>query len=335
MIGWLRLVLAYLVVASHFGGQFDPGAVGTFAVQGFFVASGFLMTAVLNGPYAGRPGAFWANRFFKLFPAYWLVCIATAALILCAPIAAEQFRHFWVLDADPLSIFANLTMVPFAFDIDGKYFHWFLITQAWSVAAEILNYAVVFFVTSRSYKAALFVLAVGVAYHVSCFVIDGAYWRPRYSLWYAGLVPFSVGALAWFMTRTRSLPVSWGLAAIVGWTANFVVANWVVHDLTIRDGWMWYANILLIAAIVASFAPRRGHHIANKIDAFVGDLAYPIFLAHLTVRFAVELWLGAAITFQLVMQTCVAVFLCAFVMSRLSAAIVEPLRDAIRVRSVR
>jgi peptidoglycan/LPS O-acetylase OafA/YrhL len=51
MFGILRFFLAYLVVLSHIVGSPYLSHFGFYAVRGFFVLSGFIMTAALNDVY--------------------------------------------------------------------------------------------------------------------------------------------------------------------------------------------------------------------------------------------------------------------------------------------
>jgi peptidoglycan/LPS O-acetylase OafA/YrhL len=80
VFGIYRTFLALIVVFTHFGG--GSFLFGRHAVFGFFCLSGFLMTLLIDGPYKGRPDAFAANRFLRLFPLYWATIALTALAIL-------------------------------------------------------------------------------------------------------------------------------------------------------------------------------------------------------------------------------------------------------------
>src|SRR5438067_9448137 len=86
MTGYLRFVLASLVVANH---VWLPTAnrVGLHAVAGFFVISGYLMTMVINEVYTDLSGfaRYLANRFLRIFPLYWTVCGLTWIGLMIAP----------------------------------------------------------------------------------------------------------------------------------------------------------------------------------------------------------------------------------------------------------
>ena len=83
MFGTFRLSLAIAVLVTHIGGI---EIVAGQAVCGFFMLSGFLMTAVLQSKYYfTRQGmiAFALSRFIWLFPTYWAT-VGVAALCIFA-----------------------------------------------------------------------------------------------------------------------------------------------------------------------------------------------------------------------------------------------------------
>ncbi len=334
MIGWFRFVLAWLVAGAHLGGPDFDRANAIFAVQGFFVVSGFLMTAILNGTYKDRPFAFWGNRFLKLFPAYYIVCAVILAAVALDP--AHFYRDGWTLDWSPASIVANLTIVPLAFS-DG---HWRFIGPTWSIGVELLNYAILFALSARGPKFALAVLLAGAAWHAHVIAAEGYYVNARYWPWYAALVPFSVGALAFFANRRWPVRPRLGVAAAVLWAINLAAADWVDRGYA-REIVMWYANIGLVAVLTAALAPLRQQGVLRRLDGFVGDLAYPVFLVHgiassFTGLAIASLGANVPISTPIYLAACVPLVLIAsIVVARLASYLIEPLRDQVRAGGAR
>jgi len=88
--GFIRLVLASLVIVDHAfplsGNGADPfwgythgqESLGGFAVAGFFVVSGFLISrSAMSVDFLG----FLWRRILRIFPAFWLVLVVTVAVV--------------------------------------------------------------------------------------------------------------------------------------------------------------------------------------------------------------------------------------------------------------
>jgi len=81
MFGVYRTVLALAVAAAHLGGL-PTGA--HYAVFGFFILSGYLMTLVLHQTYGYSKAGFLKyalNRALRIFPPYWAALILSALLV--------------------------------------------------------------------------------------------------------------------------------------------------------------------------------------------------------------------------------------------------------------
>ncbi len=156
MFGIYRTVLALFVVFQHFHGW---APLGSFAVFAFFCLSGFLMTLLVCGPYQGRPFAFAANRFLRLYPAYWAVCGLTAALIWFAPIPEKigSGQWNWALPTKLDDIIANFTLMAPEAAIR-------LVPTSWAVTNEVFFYVLIGLgLTRTKFRTALFLLASTIA----------------------------------------------------------------------------------------------------------------------------------------------------------------------------
>lgn len=83
-LGTFRFFLAFLVAISHLWKNMLHGPAA-YAVWGFFVLSGFLMTLVLTKKYGTTPSGikhYAFNRFLRIYPSYMLVCIIGIMVLL-------------------------------------------------------------------------------------------------------------------------------------------------------------------------------------------------------------------------------------------------------------
>ncbi|MFT5239279.1 MAG: peptidoglycan/LPS O-acetylase OafA/YrhL [Candidatus Promineifilaceae bacterium] len=75
MFGTYRALLAFMVVALHLGGV---PIIGPYAVFGFYILSGYLMTTIMHTRYGYSPVGFLqyaVNRALRIYPAYWVSLI--------------------------------------------------------------------------------------------------------------------------------------------------------------------------------------------------------------------------------------------------------------------
>ncbi len=163
MFGGLRLVLALMVMIGHLVGQHDFEHFGCYAVRGFFILSGFLMTSGLNEIYNFEARRFWTNRLLRLLPSYYVVCLLTLLALIVAPISAAQFAPYWHPDMVRDAI-TNVFLLP----LDHAEPHYRLVPPSWSLAIEIEMYLLLFVFVARRENYALIGLGLGVLYHACC-----------------------------------------------------------------------------------------------------------------------------------------------------------------------
>jgi peptidoglycan/LPS O-acetylase OafA/YrhL len=130
-IGFLRLALAVSVLVAHAGplgygranygfeftrGQMDFGGLG---VNGFFVLSGFLITA--SGMRFGTARYSW-HRFLRIFPGFW-ACLAVTACVVMPLVALyerDTIAGFWNHPNGPFDyIIRNATTTMNQYTISG------------------------------------------------------------------------------------------------------------------------------------------------------------------------------------------------------------------------
>ncbi|MEO7325568.1 MAG: acyltransferase [Dokdonella sp.] len=324
MLGTFRFALACFVVMFHIGSF--PLPFGTYSVQCFYVVSGYLITAVLNESYASRPAAFWINRFLRLYPQYYAVAAISLLAIVLLPKAAASYHSVWVVDTSPISIASQIAIFPFAVASPAMR----LVPPVWSVAIELINYFILWIFAARSWRHASVAFGAGLAIHayLLCAELD---WGARYFFWYAAILPFAIGSLAYFgrtiLLRTRTRAIACTL-----WVCNLAAASWITSYLHAPMFWyttvLWYANMIFAAFIVVHFAAKRKAPLA---DRWLGDLAYPIFLSHWTLSFLVATWFAIAPhSLRLLLASAVPILLFSTLLAYGSRAIIDRYRDKIR-----
>jgi len=277
----LRLIFASMVVVFHVGllSQAPSLALATqvsatFAVQAFFVVSGFLVTMSFENSSSLITYA--KKRLRRILPAYFLV-VVTAALALCAMSTfapADYFGHreFWRYLGFNL-VLSNFSApsLPGVFQsnveaaVNGS---------LWTIKIEVAFYCVV----------PLLVWAVrrfGMARAIATVFVASLLWKVGFSLAFASLgseiyaklakqlpgqLSFFVGG-AWAYYRTRAGARLPGWAAALGVVAYFFAAGTLLDVVAP----MAVTAIVYWAAVGASSLPRVGKH---------GDFSYGVYLYH-------------------------------------------------------
>jgi arylsulfatase A-like enzyme/peptidoglycan/LPS O-acetylase OafA/YrhL len=294
MLGTYRTMLALVVMLGHL---WLPNWVGTYAVFGFYVLSGFLMTRIMDERYghtlAGR-SRFAVNRILRLFPLYYLACLFSLICILAiGEDESTRFHGAMSLPRSASEIAANLSMIfPSFYPTDFKPR---LVPATWALTVELLNYCAIALGISRTAKRAGVWLALSLAYVMATFAW-GASWEARYFPALAACLPFSVGSLIHFASKragsrpsTRTRPAH-GLILVLLFGLN-LAAILLLHQrgagsAAIEVG--FYVSFILCAAAVPLLARMEPSPALQALDRRVGQLSYPIYLFHWPL--ALGLW---------------------------------------------
>jgi peptidoglycan/LPS O-acetylase OafA/YrhL len=328
MFGSLRFLLAYLVVLSHLVGGDDVDHFGFYAVRGFFVLSGFMITRVLTEVYDFRGAPFWTNRMLRLLPPYYLVCVLTVLAVAGFPHQAGDFLKFWHHDLRPADLLMNIVVLPMQFpSLEFRLF-----PPYWSVAVELVMYVLLWLVLSRREAFAVIGIGIGIAWHLCWLGADGS-WPARYFTAPSALLSFSSGAFIYFLLRRQALSIGPGVtwAALACWLAN-MVAGAVILPESYVVGVGYYVGIVCCVVLVAGLAERQFVAPFDRIDRILGDMAYPLFLLQWLVGFLVTVafFPEASRGWLIFLAATPALILAAYGVAWLNEALVEPLRRRVR-----
>lgn len=136
MVGYLRLVLAYLVLLSHINLRIFDINPGVFAVVTFYILSGYVVTHLWDDVLPKGPGRWWRfcrDRALRIAPLYLYVTCLTLLFLAATGYAQPVYS--------PVKLLANVLIIPL------NYYMWFdttiltrpawcLIPPAWSLGAE-------------------------------------------------------------------------------------------------------------------------------------------------------------------------------------------------------
>lgn len=332
MLGLLRFALAIMVVIGHLSGgvQFFSHW-GVFAVFGFYLISGYLITAILNEAYSFQLLPFAANRFLRVFPVYYVVALGSAIVIALAP-SASRFHPAWEIKYRLLDLLGNVLIFPFEF-YDSAFR---LVPPTWSIGVELIDYFLLWLFVARSRKLAFATLFFALAYHVITLAM-GLDWGSRYYSFYAALLPFSLGACSYFSRDLLSaLPNSAirqiSIFSFFIWVTNLFICGLVAGVGGPYFNLFFYINLASLLLMVSCLTMPSLSLVFRKSGKALGDLAYPVFLTHWIVGFTISLLVldGKGRSLSLLVISVLPILAISFFVTWLANRWIEPLRNMIR-----
>ena len=298
MFGSFRFVLAVMVVLSHVGGV---EIIASIAVWGFFMLSGFLMTAVLNKKYGFSSQGlkrFAASRALRLMPTYWVLLICSAvAVYMLKPLGDPRLiNEAFGFPENMRDVFANLFLIGQTTFGVGRIEN-SLSPSAWAVEVEVLMYACSAILLSRSIRVAqiaLVVLAVAFcatwyfAKHLAAVGELSYASQLVYSFLPAALVPYTIGVNLWFLrAKYEKLKFSW--VGLFFGASGMLIGVFIIGRITATGSYLWGLPFVALIIILLSKLNRRDHS-WSVVDELLGRMSYPIYLGQ---------WLCAYLIFAL------------------------------------
>jgi peptidoglycan/LPS O-acetylase OafA/YrhL len=271
-LGTWRFFLAFLVAISHlWSGMLDGPAA--YAVWGFFVLSGYLMTLVLTTKYGTEAGGLWrfaCNRLLRIYPSYIVagaLGMATIFVLGREGIDPAGLNPQFMVPQGAGEWFGNLAMFPFVAQRGLP------VPVAAALFVEVWAYALMpLFARHRS--AAVLGLTVAFGANLQ-FGFGMTSFVERYCGFATGLMPFAAGAVLCHYRGVLRRFAAPGLSVFM-WCAHGLY--WL-HDVY----WPWtyglFVSVPLSGWVVLSLIEVD----AGAFDKTAGDLSYPVYLLHTTV----------------------------------------------------
>jgi peptidoglycan/LPS O-acetylase OafA/YrhL len=268
-LGSWRFFLAFLVAISHLWGGMIHGPAA-YAVWGFFLISGYLMTLGMSTRYAdGWAGLrdYAINRFLRIYPSYYVACVLGLVALLWLPqygVNPAVLNADFVLPQHWRDWATNALLLPL----------WgagnLLVPVSSALGVEVGAYLLVPLM-ARSPAAPWIALILSGLLNLQ-HGIEPQTFTVRYSMFLTIIMAFAAGSLIAhyrdYLHRWRSPWLS-----SVAWLAHCLI--WLKWDTW---PWTWglYLSLLLTAWVLISFVDRK----TGPIDRWLGDLSYPVYLFH-------------------------------------------------------
>lgn len=283
MFGTYRTLLALMVVTQHLAGVH---VLGAYAVFGFYILSGYLMTSIMHNNYGysfAGVSSYALNRFLRIYPMYWVSILCSVLLIL-------------LLNNKDIAAYHEAMFIPrTAYEYFRNIFLFFpslesprLTPSAWALTVELCFYALIGLGLSKNKILVVCWFALSLAYHLVANVLNWG-WNNIYFSIPAASLPFATGAFIFHYKNTLldslkcdSEIVRWFLP--VGVFA-LILINWWLGDLT---GYLrsicFYSNYAFCSFMILLLSNKNAlSFIPKKVDKWIGNLSFPIYVIHYQV----------------------------------------------------
>jgi len=286
MFGTYRTILALAVVAHHL---LSIPTIGQYAVHGFFILSGYLMTLIMHKSYGyGIQGfcSFAANRFLRLFPSYWIIALISIGIILVIGQQNAVSYHSGIFIPEGISSWMQNASLVYLDLFPMRVFPR-LSPPTWALTLELLFYVLIGFGLSKSKSLTTGWFFGSVLFTIwTHFQSNGQDYR--YLFIGSASLPFSIGALLYhhkdFITtniskfsNTRFL-----IVLLVLFAANSMVAGGfkILKFPIFLQSVGLYTNLILNTTIIAVLIGIPKLPFSVRMDKFIGDFSYPLYLFH-------------------------------------------------------
>lgn len=286
----VSVVVSHVVVRAFRDVPHDPripGLVkhlGSLGVWTFFVISGFIMLHVSWHRFGndGQATRFLRDRAIRVFPLYWLLTLAYAAL---------------AKEATPVAnIIKSLLFLPHSDALDGQPYP--VLALGWTLNYEVMFYGIfaLGLLWSVRKNGIVFVLVALVALTlvgrtVSDLGTAGTFWTSPI------ILLFLAGMMVCIVRRQVTSRASWrwsGLAALA-----LLIAEVPVSMLLLEPSSTWLPVSIAVAAIgsvaLVTLCPGPSGGVIGRWGEFLGDASYSLYLSHpFSIIVVVQLWIRIA-----------------------------------------
>ncbi len=320
-MGLLRIYLAICVVAGHanFGFPWENHG-GKDAVQIFYLISGFYM-AHIAGKYRSTV-EFYLSRFFRIFPPYYVVLIFSVIIIITSGLIYGFWGRAGAYVLDPMqngftgiaaAMLSNFTLffqdsIRFLkHDVGGSFSftsnflenkmplkNYLIVPQAWTIGVELVFYVFVPFLNKRKTKVLIGVLLASFFARVIAYEFLGLNHDP----WTYRFFPFELGIFVFgilshrFYVYMQEKNVCRYIPEIKNMSQYIILSFFCFIFFCLAASGVGFASMYLnydygahLSYCVWFFVIPVLFHASKmcKLDRYIGNLSYPIYLGHIIV----------------------------------------------------
>jgi peptidoglycan/LPS O-acetylase OafA/YrhL len=275
-MGYFRFSLIIAVAYYHLAAKMIAGPV---SVYGFFLLSGYVITLVANEIYNNGwhgKGYFLANRAARVYPTY-LACLLVALLCMAAvDFTTVYYQREFLLPTTPESWLMQFTILGQS-NFVGRWPER-IMPPAWSLSTEIIYYLIIGLITGNSKRltTAAFCLSLALAgymlyndypYQYFYFSIQGpsvAFFTGAMFYHYRDVFKGMYVRQLWLLILLTNIAIY--VPDLIGLQRKEVLVLYITT---------FYLGYITMCLHIISLGRK-----ASRIEQFLADITYPMFLLH-------------------------------------------------------
>lgn len=280
VFGLYRWLLASMVAVAHLAPA-EIIHVGYYAVFGFFTLSGYLMALVFHDKYCYLPegvSRFYLNRLLRIYPSYLVVALVTCAVIYYAPDSSPDIHARLLLPDTIIEAISNVSALGLT-GIYGSRSEAILVPPAWSLGVEIFFWLLfpIFF----KFKDNLNAWTIFSLFFISIFTLSNSPIVIRYFSPLGSSIAFCAGVWCYYCKDIMRMSYRTGHMAIIMLIIICCTAHLIFKDPLFEGFYLAFFLNVGVIFYLSRIDQRKVSPAYMKIDKFLGDISYPIFLTHI------------------------------------------------------
>lgn len=298
-MGILRLLFALSVVVYH---AREPHGIFLFnqtaAILSFFIISGFYMALILDGKYHSKI-SFYISRALRIFPLYWIALLLTLGFgmlktYLHLGTDENALTHYLTYSrhlnpAEMLTETVNFVTRNITLIATKDYFSikenlapgYLIVSQAWTLQVELLFYLIVPFIVKLKAKLILFTSLYFIVFYGILLPFQIL---PQNTLTFSFLNYFFYFLLG--MCAYRYIHKNIAKRMLTGFSLFiffffllFIIFYQILPGKILDKGFYMGLSYYLAFAVSIPYIFRLTKE--NKLDRFIGELSYPVYITHM------------------------------------------------------